>query len=556
MTVALAAPPAARDWQVVGPWYRWARRDGQEPERAAEAGRPALHKYASPAFVGDFLRNPQRSVAFDADLDVYQRVEPIPAAELHAPNGRLKSLSTRRLVPTTTRKLFLAAHQRFYLVAVGVNCDEPGYPRVDPRRIAEVGFVIRRHRALVPQGEMAAGAALLQELASARATAAVRSEYESARSRARVLHPFRTRERTRVVSVVAASTAVYREVELARRRLRTWAEAAGVEHRTEGWVVGEEGSYGAWVAMPDSPDEVVERTYPMRLLTPVPDDPDHPARDGTIYYGAVPTASDEITADGSQRFNERDTYEIAVFVRVDLGDCPGPLVWSAPSRVFRIASLYDPTGCAQRPTEIRMPDFQELEASSALPSVRVTSPNGSLAFSKFGETPTKGKVAGGFEICFFSIPLITIIAMFVLNLFLPVVMFVFQLWWMLKLKFCIPPSVQFEADLAAELDVTPPELSLMADVDIDVLPGVDQNALAGVIAGIFNPAADPDLDPVPAEWMLGNRITDPALGFSNDPLVKLAIRNGYGSSATGGAPRFGPPLTYTAPVSRAEVVHP
>ena len=217
-----------------------------------------------------------------------------------------------------------------------------------------------------------------------------------------------------------------------------------------------EGTFGEWVSMPDAPEEVIERSYPMRLLRPDPGDPLHTAHDGTIFWAVVPTGSDEVTAEAVNRFNELDTYEIRVFARDDHDDCPGRLTWSAPSRTFRVASFYDPAGSSQRPTEIRLPDFKELEASAAMPSVRMSSPPGSsLEFSKIGGIPTKGKVGAGEEICFFSIPLITIIALFVLNLFLPIVVFVFQLWWMLKLKFCIPPSVDIGGDLALELDLEP-----------------------------------------------------------------------------------------------------
>lgn len=552
-TGSAAATARRHDWRIVAPWYRWERADGLEPERAADAGRPVLHKFVSTDFVGDYLGDPQRSVAFDAAVDVHQQVEKIPAAELGAADGRLRSLSTRRLVPSDTRKLFLPAHQRFYLVAVGIHCDRPGFPKVDPDAVDEVGFVVRRHRVAVPTGERTRGAALVKELTRARAVAGSRHQLDAAKERSRLLHPFKAKSRSRVVSAGAATVAAYREVELARRRLRVWADAVGVEHRTEGWMPAGEGSFGEWVAIADEPEEVIERRYPMRLLSPAPDDPDHAAHDGTIFYASVPTASDEVTADGVNRFNELDSYEIRVFARVDCGDCPGPLVWSAPTRMFRLASFFDPTGSAQRPTEVRLPDFAELEATAAMPSVRMTSPAGSsLEFSKFGDIPTKGKVGAGEEICFFSIPLITIVALFVLNLFLPVVIIVFQLWWMLKLKFCIPPSISFEADLAAELDVEPPQLELVAELDIDVLPGVNQTALAGVLAGIFNPPTDPELDFVPPSWQMGDELVD---GFTNDPLVKLAVRQGYGSSADG-APTFTAPLAYTSRVRRDEVVHP
>lgn len=558
------SPPATadrHDWRIVAPWYRWERTDGLEPERAADAARPVLHKFASTSFVADYLRDPQRCMVFDESIDVHQRVEKIPTAELKAADGRLRSLSRRRLVPTTTRKLFLPAHQRFYVAAVGIHCDQPGFPKVDPDAIAEVGFVIRRHRVDVPTGERGRGAALLAEVTRAEAMAASRHQLDAAKGRSRVLHPFTAASRHRVTSPASATVAAFQEIERARRRLKVWADEVGVEDRTEGWVPGAEGSFGEWMMIADEPSDVVERAYPMRLLTPDPDDPDHAAHDGTIFYAAVPTASDEVTADGTSRFNELDSYEIRVFARVDVGDCPGPLVWSSPSRTFRLASFYDPTGCAQRPLEVRLPDFAQLEATAAMPSVRMTQPEGSsLVFSKFGKIPTKGTVGQGREICFFSIPLITIIAMFVLNLFLPIVVFIFQLWWMLKLKFCIPPSAEFEADLEAALDLEPGQLELAADLDVDLLPG--QAGITAVLEGLHAPIGDPgdeltppqDLidDVTDSDWHLGKRLTGT---FTNDPLVKLAIRQGYGSS-TDGAPTYTTPITYTTPVRREEVVHP
>lgn len=545
---------AEHDWRVVAPWYRWERRDGTEPERAAEAGAPVLQKFVSSAFVAEFLADPQRSVVFDAALDVLQRVENIPAAELHGPDGRLRSLSRRRLVATTTRKLFLPAHQRFYLLTAGLHCAAPGFPKVDPASVEEAGFVVRRRQVRVPRGKRAEGAALLAAVSQARAVAQSRHELDAARARARLLHPFTSAERRRVASPGAATAAAYREVELARRRLRAWAATEGVEHETEGWVASGEGSLGAWVPVPDEPEELLERSYPMRVLTADPVDPDHAARHGTILFGAVPTGSDETTARGSNRFSELDTYEIRVWVRRrGCGDCPGELVWSAPTPAYRLASFFDPAGCALRPLEVRLPDFAELEAATAMPSVRMTQPRSSmLDFSKIGEIPTKGAVRTPEQICFFSIPLITIIAMFVLNLFLPVVMFVFQLWWMLKLKLCIPPSVQLEADLAAELDVEPPELKVVAGLDVDVLPGVDQGALRGLLAQVFDPPAAADLDPVPLDWRLGQRVTG---AFSNDPLLKLAVRNGYGSSSDP-APTYAVPVERHPRVRRDQVVHP
>jgi hypothetical protein len=331
-------------WRVVAPWYRWERRDGAEPERADGAARPALHKYTSTDFVADFLADPQHSVTFGS-VDVHQRVESIPHVPLPGDTrNRRRFLSRTRLVPTETRKLFLAAHQRYYVMAIGLYCDAPGFPRVDPAAVAEAGVVIRRHRVSIPAGKEAAAATLLRELTEKRAVAQTEAGFDLARSRARVLHPFGSAARARVASPSAASIAAQREVVVARRKLRVWADSVGADQRTEGWVPTGDGSFGAWVPIDDTPSELIERTYSLRLLVPPPGDPDHAAHDATVYWGAVPTASDEITADGAGRFSEAHVYELRAFVRADAGDCPGLLTWSAPSEAFRLAAFHDPDG--------------------------------------------------------------------------------------------------------------------------------------------------------------------------------------------------------------------
>lgn len=552
-------------WRLVAPWYRWERLDGAEPERAGGAGRPALHKYTSTEFVTEYLNDPQRSVLFEP-LDQQHRLEAIPHVPLPG-DDRFRFLSTTRLVPTGVRKLFRVAHQRHYVVAVGLHCDEPGFPRVDAGDVAEAGFVVRRQRVTIPAGEETAAAALLQELATAKAVARTQVGYDAVRSRARVLHPFGSPARNRVVNPGAAAVAAQREVELARRKLRVWAASVGVEARTEGWVPTGEGSFGEWVPIDDEPEELVERRYPMRPLSPPPGDPDHAAHDGTIFWGVVPTASDEMTQDGSARFTELSTYELRAFVRVDLGDCPGPLVWSAPSETFHLASFHDPDGCAQRPTEIHLPDFTQLEASTALPSVKMTSPPGSsFVWDDTGEIPTKESrgvsVGARQEICFFAIPLLTIVVMFLLKLFLPIITFVFNLSWMLKLKFCIPPSIELEVALTTELGVVPGGIEASLSVDIDVLPGVNQATLKETLrTGLNPPPPDPPLDPDeepppppdPPLVEVGTILTEK---YTNDPIVELLASQGYGAPADQPFPMFSRPVTHTTAVTREQVKHP
>src|SRR6202040_3965424 len=72
------------------------------------------------------------------------------------------------------------------------------------------------------------------------------------------------------------------------------------------------------------------------------------------------------------------------------------------------------------------------------------------------------------EICFFMIPLFTIVALFLFNLFLPVVLLVFQLWWMLALKLCIPPSASLGGNVTAELNTLAAlNIKLDASVTLD-----------------------------------------------------------------------------------------
>jgi hypothetical protein len=52
-----------------------------------------------------------------------------------------------------------------------------------------------------------------------------------------------------------------------------------------------------------------------------------------------------------------------------------------------------------------------------------------------------------------SIPLITIVAQFALAVFLPIVVALFQLYALLRLKFCIPPNVSLNAGELASINL-------------------------------------------------------------------------------------------------------
>ena len=62
-------------------------------------------------------------------------------------------------------------------------------------------------------------------------------------------------------------------------------------------------------------------------------------------------------------------------------------------------------------------------------------------------------------ICTFAFELFFIIALFLFLMFLPIVVFAFQLWWLLALRFCFPK-------LSAQLDVM---ADFFADAHVDII---------------------------------------------------------------------------------------
>jgi hypothetical protein len=66
--------------------------------------------------------------------------------------------------------------------------------------------------------------------------------------------------------------------------------------------------------------------------------------------------------------------------------------------------------------------------------------------------------------------------MFLLELFLPVVVFIFGLFWMLLLKFCIPPEIDVGAGLTAELAAQALSLGVTLDASGAIDVGLSSDA--------------------------------------------------------------------------------
>ncbi len=502
---------AAHPWKLVAPWYRWPRAGVPQDGRASA---PAIQKFAGSSFVQDFMARPQHSLVYDPAVDVVSNVDLVAArsganlpdklAALFAtlddgtpvkPSAAsdlnvLKNLRRARLVPTSLRKLFLPLHDRFYLVVCELHCDLPGFPSADRKQVCQAGFAVRRRRRVMPAALVEQAGVKAQQVRQLEAEYAELREFSPLGARLGAVRSSQVAALEASGGLAPALDQLRQVIATANADLQAWFTANGVTVDIEGWypaMVGDKPSttLGAWHTLGGADEHV----YPLYPLVPDPREPDHDAAGRTLYYGIVPLASMQVEASGRARFDDVNTFEISCFVRRHhpcparngkTPDCHGELVWSAPTEPYRIAAPFDTLGCANRPITIKMPDLRELAAQvmarprGRLSPVKFVQPQHLSPKIKDGQADG-GDMAGN-AICFFSIPLITIIALFVLNLFLPIVVFIFQLWFLLVLRFCIPPQIKFGAGLDAALAASPPGI----DFDADFAVTVDGTALTAL----------------------------------------------------------------------------
>ena len=134
-------------------------------------------------------------------------------------------------------------------------------------------------------------------------------------------------------------------------------------------------------------------------------------------------------------------YVLRAFVRLkaDAGGC-ARTVWSAPSEPFVIAPWYE--GAGAPPVQIALPDPTREFLKSLKPNVSFVVPpslqallSGNPKDLADGKGSTKTNLTLGW-ICSFNIPVITLCAFIVLNIFLS--LFDLFLHWMFFVKVCIP----------------------------------------------------------------------------------------------------------------------
>lgn len=470
-------------WMLVAPWYRWRRQITEEHVAATpRATRPIFQKFEAPAFVQSFLKDPQHSLKFIDGTDQYSQASLVNAPLVAAGSLAGRAVTFFRpknadpplaapqrgiLTQTSMRKLFLDTHQRHYLVVCELHCDAPGFPRVDPKEACQVGFVVRRRYLKLPSAARTTALPVLTQIIGIEAEIAELDEITPLRAYAAKKRAEKVKRFKDEGSFDGKRAALVARLAELREDLKEWAAENGVQTVNEGWIPTAFDKVGSWQIVEDQPEELIEKTYPLYRLAPNPDLPGHDAEGSTIYFGVVPTSALETDRNGRPRLDSQHVYEIRCFARRHKDDCPrtentpdchGELFWSLPTESYRIAPAADLAGTSNFPITIQMPDLRELAAQAAtapagrFSPVRVVQPQ-ALKPKVDGMSVSGGTLGMSGQICFFAIPLITIIAFFVLNLFLPIVVFIFGLWFLLVFKLCIPPTFEVDAGLQAELDV-------------------------------------------------------------------------------------------------------
>lgn len=446
-----------RPWAVRPPFYAPAGTTG-----------PLLQKYAAADFVKRFLADPRQALKWTT-RDRVQQVVPV-AVPNDPVTGKPTKLSASKLEPTEIRKLFLATHQRFYLVVCEGVCEAPGSPPVTRADVLQAGFVVRRRRTVL-KAEAAVPLILI-------AVQAQRDLLQVERRIDQILCPPAGGARPLRKALLAGLRKKRAKLQgvLAEKQAALQVIAAGEEASPglEGWVAGEHKGIGTWRGVPETPDMIEESWFPLYPLIPDPREKDHPATGRTLWFGLVPTGSEDVDGFGAPRFDSRSTYHIRCFVRRRHPECPpdsvgGDVFWSAATTAFQLAAHFDLQGTSNRPTTIEMPDMKELEAAAGAErcqgSLKFLFPAGT-AFNFDVNLTTGVPTLAGLAVppslpsMSFSIPVVTLVANFVLRLFLPVVMLLFNAWWMLSLTVSgLLPSLRIRQKL--DLKYTLPDAELM-----------------------------------------------------------------------------------------------
>lgn len=444
------------------PWY--VRERENFDLRDPRAVHPTIQMYDSTDFIDRIVRDPGDSLQFgDDDRWSY----PMPATS-GGPGSGVMRFVKYRLVRTNLRKLYQPVHSRFYLVVVEVFCDQPGLPRAGSHDDISVAMVVRRRHTVV-HGPHSVARRLARRLVSTLAEPHPNVQFGPPDIDSDDLLFADMDERS---DFIAANADLIAELD-ARTQEQAWITGPG----------------GGWRSLP--PDPVLgalplehEEELPMFRLPPRAGCP--PDRTRSLWCGLVPTYSaDHWTDEAGQvqpKLDDEEIYQVRCVVTEPpapgMGHCPSLRYASEPTQRFRLAAVADPDGTKNRIVSIKAPDLRRLAARAGQPQgpggLRLSTPPGSgLGPVEFGSIPgaNLGTVGGSASICTFAFELFFIVALFLFLLFLPIVVLLFQLWWMLALRFCLPPTASFTA-LASFMATNPladlATIALNANVSADL----------------------------------------------------------------------------------------
>lgn len=448
-------------WKLTGPWYRGESIGGVKGGRNSA---PIFQKYAASDFSNRIVKEPQQSLKFVSE-DFANRLA-------YDPN-QVITLPIRKQNPEHL-KLFLDLHSRYYIVVCSLHCDVAGFPKVNREQVCEAGFVVRRRFLQVPGKAKKRLAQFMKERGELKAQIIKTTKTENKLSENPVtlgqLISHQSRKLFKNLKSVKLTNLQQRFSENTKE-LESLIDHYQIERELQGWKPADLKGVGNWHAVDESPQTLDEEVYPLYPIIADPTDKDHTANGQTLWFGLIPTSSGDSTSDGNVKLDDNSVYHVQCFVRRhkphcpkknNESDCSGELVWSDPSETYQLASAYDLDGASHRPINITMPDLDALKKQADLgPPGRgvgakvITPENSTPIFStkkmdlpKLGDEPTRPNE----QFCFYFSLLFFLVAMFLFRLILPIFMFLFQLWFLLKLKFCIPPSFGLEVDLDLTLE--------------------------------------------------------------------------------------------------------
>jgi hypothetical protein len=135
----------------------------------------------------------------------------------------------------------------------------------------------------------------------------------------------------------------------------------------------------------------------------------------------------------------------------------------------------------------------------------------------------------------------------VFELFLPVVVIIFQLWWMLALKFCIPPEIDVAAGISGEIGLDG-KIGIDADVNVDA--SIEASIQGSVDLSINGPDIVGGID-VSIKGRYGADVANAMLStYSPIALANMELAVSDASKAAG-APSVIANLDYEAEVTHA-----